>query len=227
MKRVLASRGCKGIDIYVCPSDLDSLHYSQPHLYCGNSRYIQQRQIPYFDTTSVGGINRRQSGADCHVSCHRVPNITQRVTWTWQCGCCVFVRIFHLLHYSTARVRSEGPKLSDVVGISFGFESVQWISKLHYHFDKKFAPWNVDVPFPVRPRNLSLVQHVQAGSEAYPVSYSVCLFSTTYCSLLRLIVRSGLGVPTFATRRLHACHHARAPSGGRWKWEREMSGNFA
>jgi len=35
------------------------------------------------------------------------------------------------------------------------------------------------------------------------------------CSFLRRIVRSGIEVPTFATRRLHACHHARAPSGGR------------
>jgi len=52
------------------------------------------------------------------------------------------------------------------------------------------------------------------------------LFSTTHCSLLRLIVRSGLDVPTFATRRLHACHLARAPSGGRWKCGREMSGKF-
>jgi hypothetical protein len=42
------------------------------------------------------------------------------------------------------------------------------------------------------------------------------LFSTTHCSLLRLIVRSGLDVPTFTTGRLHACHHARAPSGERW-----------
>ena len=42
----------------------------------------------------------------------------------------------------------------------------------------------------------------------------------------RLIVRSGLDVPTFVTRRLHACHHARAPSGGRWNCGREMSGNF-
>jgi hypothetical protein len=33
---------------------------------------------------------------------------------------------------------------------------------------------------------------------------------------LRLIVRSRLDVPNFATRRLHTCHHARAPSGGRW-----------
>jgi len=32
---------------------------------------------------------------------------------------------------------------------------------------------------------------------------------------LRLIVRSGLDVPTFATRRLHACHHSTAPNGGR------------
>jgi hypothetical protein len=44
---------------------------------------------------------------------------------------------------------------------------------------------------------------------------------------LRLIVRSGLDVPTFATRRLHACHYARAPSGGRWNCGREMSPNFA
>ena len=53
----------------------------------------------------------------------------------------------------------------------------------------------------------------------------LCFF-TTHCSL-RLIVRSELDVPTFATRRLHACHHVRAPSGGRWNCGREMSGNFA
>ena len=53
------------------------------------------------------------------------------------------------------------------------------------------------------------------------------LFSTTHCSHLRLIVRSGLDVPSFATRRLHACHHATAPSGGRWNCGREMSCNFA
>ena len=52
------------------------------------------------------------------------------------------------------------------------------------------------------------------------------LFSTTHCSLLRLLVRSGLDVPTFATRRLHACHHARASNGGRWNCGREMSGKF-
>ena len=44
---------------------------------------------------------------------------------------------------------------------------------------------------------------------------------------LKLIVRSWLDVPTFATRRLHACHHAREPSGGRWNFGREMSSNFA
>jgi hypothetical protein len=44
---------------------------------------------------------------------------------------------------------------------------------------------------------------------------------------LRLIVRSCLDVPNFATRRLHACHYARAPSGGRWNCGREMSLNFA
>ena len=44
---------------------------------------------------------------------------------------------------------------------------------------------------------------------------------------LRLTVPSGLDVPTFATRRLHACHHARAPSGRRWNCGRKMSENFA
>ena len=39
-------------------------------------------------------------------------------------------------------------------------------------------------------------------------------------------MRSGLDVPTFATRRLQACHHARAPSSGRWNCEREMPGKF-
>jgi len=43
---------------------------------------------------------------------------------------------------------------------------------------------------------------------------------------LRLIVRYGLDVLTFATRRLQACHHARAPSGRRWNCGREMSGKF-
>jgi len=55
----------------------------------------------------------------------------------------------------------------------------------------------------------------------------VCLFSTTHFSLLRLIVRSGLDVQTFATRHPHACHHTRAPSGGRCNCGREMSDNFA
>ena len=53
------------------------------------------------------------------------------------------------------------------------------------------------------------------------------LFIRLRTATLRLIVRSGLDVLTFATRRLHACHHARAPSGGRWNCGREMSGNFA
>jgi hypothetical protein len=44
---------------------------------------------------------------------------------------------------------------------------------------------------------------------------------------LRLIVRSWLDVPTFATRRLHACHHASAPSVGKWNCGREMSGSFS
>jgi hypothetical protein len=53
------------------------------------------------------------------------------------------------------------------------------------------------------------------------------LFVQLRTAALRLIVLSWLDVPSFATRRLHACHHARAPSGGRWNCGREMSGNFA
>jgi hypothetical protein len=55
----------------------------------------------------------------------------------------------------------------------------------------------------------------------------VLLFFNKTLQPLRLIVRSGLDVQTFATRRLHACHHARAPKGGKWNCGREMSGNFA
>jgi hypothetical protein len=50
------------------------------------------------------------------------------------------------------------------------------------------------------------------------------VFSTYALQPSRLIVPSGLDVPTFAIRRLHACHHARAPSGGRWNCGRKMSG---
>jgi hypothetical protein len=50
-------------------------------------------------------------------------------------------------------------------------------------------------------------------------------FFTTHCSL-SLIVRSWLDVPTLATRRLHTCHHARTPSGGRRNCGLEMSGEF-
>jgi hypothetical protein len=53
------------------------------------------------------------------------------------------------------------------------------------------------------------------------------MFFLLRAAALRLIVRSELDVPTFAIRRLHACHQARAPSGGKWNCGREMSGNFA
>jgi len=60
----------------------------------------------------------------------------------------------------------------------------------------------------------------------------VCLFACLFvCTIthrtIRLIVRSWLDVPNFATSRLHTCHHARAPSGGRWNCGRETFGNFA
>jgi hypothetical protein len=55
----------------------------------------------------------------------------------------------------------------------------------------------------------------------------VLLFSTYALQPSRLIVRSGLDVSTFATRRLHVCHQAREPSGERWNCGREISENFA
>jgi len=41
------------------------------------------------------------------------------------------------------------------------------------------------------------------------------MFIQLRTAALRLIVPSWLDVLTFATRRLHGCQHARAPSGGR------------
>jgi hypothetical protein len=67
---------------------------------------------------------------------------------------------------------------------------------------------------------------VPAGTLRLPCCSCCCLFVCLRTAALRLIVRSGLHVPNFATRRLHACHHARAPSGGRWNCGREMSGKF-
>jgi len=55
----------------------------------------------------------------------------------------------------------------------------------------------------------------------------VCLFIQLHTTALRLIARSWLDIPSFATRRLQACRHARTPSGGRWNCGWEMSGNFA
>jgi hypothetical protein len=69
--------------------------------------------------------------------------------------------------------------------------------------------------------------YYHTSSSSFPSSTfsSMLRYFTIHCSL-RLIVRSELDVPTFATRRLHACHHARAPSGGRWNCGREMSREF-
>jgi len=79
---------------------------------------------------------------------------------------------------------------------------------------------------------LPLLQHVRQNLRNWQpltsTSRYLCVlcFLITHCSL-RLIVRSELDIPTFATRRLHACHYARARSGRRWNCGREMSGNFA
>jgi hypothetical protein len=54
------------------------------------------------------------------------------------------------------------------------------------------------------------------------ISRQLLLFSTYALQPSRLIVRSGLDVPTLSTMRLHACQHARAPSGGRWNCVRKF-----
>ena len=74
-------------------------------------------------------------------------------------------------------------------------------------------------PFLVRFQNILVSKSV--GSLA--VVKGDFFFSIYALQPSRLIVRSELDVPTFATRRLHACHHARAPSGGRWElWARNV-----
>jgi hypothetical protein len=85
----------------------------------------------------------------------------------------------------------------------------------------KTCTLNVTVAHNILQQNLSQVNLIFMD----PCIVMLCFF-TTHCSL-RLIVRSELHDPTFATRRLHACHHVRAPSDGRWNCGREMSGNFA
>jgi hypothetical protein len=71
-------------------------------------------------------------------------------------------------------------------------------------------------------------QNFSIGSNSKPsVSNPLpCLFIQQRTAALGLIVQSWLDVPTFATRRLHVCHHVRAPSAGKWNCGREMSGNF-
>jgi hypothetical protein len=62
------------------------------------------------------------------------------------------------------------------------------------------------------------------GEEVYLLAIVLLLLFSTYTlQPSRLIVRSGLDVPTFATRRLHASHHARAPSGRKVElWARKV-----
>jgi hypothetical protein len=59
-----------------------------------------------------------------------------------------------------------------------------------------------------------------------PCTFSDLFIFNYVLQPLRLIVRPGLDVPAFAARRLHSCHHARAPSGRRLNCEWEMSSKF-
>jgi hypothetical protein len=56
---------------------------------------------------------------------------------------------------------------------------------------------------------------------------SIIIIFNLRTAAFKAYVPPGLDVPTFATRRLHAFHHARALSGGRWNCGQEMSENFA
>ena len=114
------------------------------------------------------------------------------------------------------------------MGINSGFKGLsvqyQMLENAWYKISHTIAPF--------LKKNLSFTMFIYFTqlwpAKYYLVLHGVLLFIFNYAlQPLRLIVRSGLDVPTFATRRLHACHHARAPSGGRWNCGLEMSGNFA
>jgi len=64
-------------------------------------------------------------------------------------------------------------------------------------------------------KNSKLYSHQEKKSGTLHEDLSIIIIFYYAMQPLRLIVRSWLDVPTFATRLLHACHHARAPSGGR------------
>jgi len=77
------------------------------------------------------------------------------------------------------------------------------------------------------PRNQLLIRYaVTSPVQTCHDTLFMFIFNYALQPFLRLIVRSGLDVPTFATGRLHTCHHTKAPSGGRWNCGREMSGKF-
>jgi hypothetical protein len=82
-----------------------------------------------------------------------------------------------------------------------------WTPWLVWTGVENFAP-----PLGLDPRTFQLVYFI--------------LFSTYALQPSRLIVRSELDVPTFATRLLHACYHARAPSGGKWNCGKKVLGPF-
>ena len=113
-----------------------------------------------------------------------------------------------------------------------GFSSKHGSVDAYLYFSKRLYSKLVTSTKPVR----QLLSETVVPSELFELRIfllnywhylRVCLFVQLRTAALRLIVRSWLEVPAFATRRLHACHRARAPSGGRWNCGREMSGNFA
>jgi len=86
--------------------------------------------------------------------------------------------------------------------------------------DEVYVVWELSQDLP----------HVNSNREIFPQTACppvfVIIIIVFNLTPSRLIVRSGLDVSTFATRRLHSCHHARVPSGGRWNCGPEMSGKF-
>jgi hypothetical protein len=92
-------------------------------------------------------------------------------------------------------------------------------------FWKNFVQY---LPERSQPRDtISISVYPEYKSGALTRKHWLLLFFNYALQPLRLIVRSGLHVPTFATRCLHVCHQARAPIGGKWNCGREISGNYA
>jgi len=126
------------------------------------------------------------------------------------------------------RVTSTKCHIDTVTSPDDGHSHLKHVEKRNKHTNKNCAPSWLYLQDP----NSLFMDHPIIWYYTFWVTgtvtnRSLLLFFNYTLQPLRRIVRSWLDVPTFATRRLHACHHVRAPSGRRWNCGRKMSGNFA